>query len=276
EVYAESVTRVFEEARHAERKFVRDDGAFAEALADEIAEVFGFVVEAAVCVGFVEEDFAAVHVMHGGANWIPPVCMEKYVSAWRAEQGIATAEQIEAGVKLGHASLVLGLEDGEVIDTRRAEAAHGLDALERTEPVNGEKRLVRADAENAAAAELEEVEWVVGRERRVAMAGADESDRPDWIALQMLAKALVEREKGRLHGFHKEPVVSSRSSKDPLELAHVQSRGLFAEDVLARGERGDAEVGVGVRVGGDIDSVDGPGEQFVEGGSDEWGGKLLG
>jgi hypothetical protein len=38
-------------------------------------------------------------------------------------------------VKLGHAALVLGLKDGEAVDSGRAEAAHGLDALQRSEPI---------------------------------------------------------------------------------------------------------------------------------------------
>lgn len=152
----------FEKAGHAAGEIVGDDGAFAEALADEIAEVVGFVVEAAGGVGLIKLDNVAVEIVDRGASRIPPVGMKQSVAAWCAEQGVAAAEQVDAGVKLRHAALVLGLDEGEVVDAGGTEAAHGLDAAERTKPVDCEEGFVRADTHDAATGEFGEVERVIG------------------------------------------------------------------------------------------------------------------
>jgi hypothetical protein len=287
EVDAQGGAGGFQEASHVQGEGVRDHWAFALVGADEVAEVGGLVVEAAVVVGLVEEGLAAVGIVDGGAGGVPPVGVEEDVSARGAEEGVAAAEEVEAGVELGHAALVFGLENGEVVDLAGsvrvagcvraaggvrgggAEAAHGLHALEGAEPVEGEEGFVWADAEDASASEGEEVEGVVGSEGGIAVAGAHEADGADGVALEVLAEPLVEGEEGRLHGFHEEAVVGARGGEDLLELAHVDGGGLFAEDVFSGGERGDAEVGVGVGVGGDVDSVDAfGGEERIEGGGE--------
>jgi hypothetical protein len=43
----------------------------------------------------------------------------------------------------------------------------------------------------------------------------------------------------------------------------VEGGGFLAEDVLAGGEGLDAKIGVGVRVGGDVDCIDVGGEELV-------------
>ena len=161
-VHAKSETRFFEQASHAAGEIVGDDGALAKAVTNQIAEVAGFVVEAAGSVGLVEFNNAALNVVDGGAGGVPPIGMEQNVAARCAEQGVAAAKQIDAGVKLGHAALVLRLDEGEVVDASGTEAAHGLNAAERTEPVDCEEGFVWADTHDAAAGELAEVERVVG------------------------------------------------------------------------------------------------------------------
>src|ERR1017187_5283521 len=114
-------------------------GAFKRAGSDEVAEMAGLVVESTVGEGLFQFNFSSIDVMDGGAEGIPPVGVEEYVAARGGEQGIALAEQVKAGVKLGHAALVLGLDEGEGVHAGRFEAAHGLHALEGAEPIEREK-----------------------------------------------------------------------------------------------------------------------------------------
>jgi hypothetical protein len=96
------------------------------------------------------------------------------------------------------------------------------------------------------------------------VAGADEADGADGVGLQMLGEALIEREEGRLHGFHEETVAPPCLGKDTFKLVNVEGGGFFAEDVLAGGEGLEAKVGMGVGVSGDVDGVDVGGEQGIE------------
>lgn len=155
---------MLEQAGHRERKGVGNLGAFAETAANEIAEVGGFIVETAGGEGLVELDDAAVEVVDGGARGVPPVGVDENVAERGGEQGVPVREQIEAGVELGKAALVLGVDDGEGIDAGGREAAEGVDLLQGAEPVEGQKGLVRPDAQDAAAAEFREVKRVVGSE----------------------------------------------------------------------------------------------------------------
>jgi hypothetical protein len=66
--------------------------------------------------------------------------------------------------------------------------------------------------------------------------------------------------------------VTTGSGEDPIELANIESSRLFAENVLTGGEGAEAEVGMGVGVGGDVDGVDFSGEQGVELGCDQGDG----
>jgi hypothetical protein len=100
------------------------------------------------------------------------------------------------------------------------------------------------------------MERVIGGEAGVAMAGADEADGADGVLCEVLAEILVEGEERGLHGFHKQTVMEAGGGEDLLELGYVEGGGFLAEDVLAGGEGLDAEIGVGVRVGGDVDCID--------------------
>jgi len=95
-----------------------------------LAEVVGLVIESAGLEGLVEFDCAAVEVVDGGAGGVPPVGVDEYVAAGGGEQGVAVAEEVEAGVELGHAAFVLGVDEGEGVDAGGVEAAEGVDALE--------------------------------------------------------------------------------------------------------------------------------------------------
>src|ERR1700722_1591229 len=119
-----------------------------------------FVVESTGCVGFTKLDGPAVEVVDGGAGGVPPVGMDESVAARAAEQSIAAAQQVDAGVKLGHAVLVFRLENSKVVDAGRAKAAHGLHPLQRAEPVESEEGFVGTDAHDASAAKFGEVERV--------------------------------------------------------------------------------------------------------------------
>src|ERR1700722_1586254 len=99
EMDTEGGAGVFEHTGHAEGEFVRDDGALAETLADEIAEVRGLVVESAGGVGLVEFDDAAAGVVDGGALRVPPIGVNEYVAARAAEQRVTTTAEVDAGVE---------------------------------------------------------------------------------------------------------------------------------------------------------------------------------
>lgn len=276
-MHAESPAGFFQKASHAAGEIVGDHGALAKAVTNQIAEVVRFVVEAARSIGLIEIDDAAINIVDGGAGGIPPVGMEQYVAARCAEQGVAAAEQVDAGVKLGHAALVLGLDEGEVVDTGGTEAAHGLNAAERTEPVDCEEGFVRADTHDAAAGELAEVEGVVGADGRIAVAGADKADGADGVGGKVFAQSAVKREERRLHGFHEEAVVfAGGGGEDLVQLEEVEGSRFFAEDVLAGGEGGEDQVGVAVGVGGDVDGVDVGGKKSFEGWGDGRHGEFLG
>ena len=107
------------------------------------------------------------------------------------------------------------------------------------------------------------------------MAGADKADGADGIVLQVFAQTLIEREEWRLHGFHEEAVVRACGGEDTAQLANVEGGWLFAEDVFTGGEGLEAEVGMGVGMGGDVDGVDVGGEQGVERGRDCGNGESL-
>ena len=228
-----------------------------------------FVIESTVRERFIQEGLAAVGVVNCGAPWIPPVGLKQDVSEGAAEQGVAAAEQVESGVKLGHAALVLGLDERKVVYPRSADTAHSLHPFERPEPVQREKSLVWADAEYASAAELGKVQRVVGCKSRVAMTRAYESDLANRILVQVLMKTPVQREERRRHRLHEQPLVRAGSGKYLLKLAHVEGRRLFAKHVFAGGKCRDAKLSVGVRMRCDLDGIDIGCKERIEGGGYE-------
>ncbi len=211
-----------------------------------------------------ELDYAAVEIVDGGADGVPPVGVDEHVSARGRENGVAAAEQVEAGVELGHAALVLGLDEGQSVNARGIDAAHDLHALEIAEPGKGEKGFIGADAHDAAAGKLGEEERVIRRARGVGVAGANEADGADGVGFEVGKEAPVEREEGRLHGFHEEAIGATRGVEDLGELALVDGGGFFAQDVLAGLEGLDREGGVAVRMRGYVNGVDGAGGEGVE------------
>src|SRR5580693_7782100 len=120
-----------------------------------------FIVESAGCIWLVQLDDAAVNVADGSARRVPPVGMDERIAARRREQCIAVAEEIDARVQLGQAALVLGVNDGERVDAGGVETAECVDAPQSPEPVEREKSFVGADAEDAATAQVGEVERVI-------------------------------------------------------------------------------------------------------------------
>jgi hypothetical protein len=131
-------------------------------------------------------------------------------------------------VELRQAVFVLGLEEGEGVNTGGIDATHGLHALEFAEPVEGEEGFIRADAHDAAATERGEMERKIGGQAGISMAGANKTDGTDGVGLEMAAEPLVEREKGRLHGFHEEAVVAAGGGKDFNKLALIERGRLLA------------------------------------------------
>ena len=255
----------FEQPGHAEGKGVADFRTFEGACADQVAEMVGLVVKTTVTEGLFQFNFAGVAIVNGGADGIPPVGVEDHVAAGGCEQRIALAEQVEAGIELGHAALVLGLDEGQGVHSGRFEATHGLHAFEGAEPVEREKGLVGTDAHNAATTQFCEVQGVIGREGGVCVAGADEADGADGVGEQVAPQAPVEGKDGRLHGFYEEPVVTAGHREDTGELALVERGGLFTENVLAGFESLKRELGVSVGVGCDVDCVDVAGQEPGEG-----------
>src|SRR5665213_2342627 len=116
-MHAERLARFFKQARHAQRKLMWDHGAFAKALAYQSAEVFCLVVEAAIFERFIQNDLAAVIRMNRRSPGIPPIGMQNCVATRTAQERVAVTEQIKAGMKLRHSSVVFSLEQSEIIDT---------------------------------------------------------------------------------------------------------------------------------------------------------------
>ena len=276
EVNADLHASCLKQTGHAEGEFVCDDRAFAEPGPEEIAEVGDLIIKAPCGVGLVQFGLASVQVVDSGTERIPPVGVEEDVAARPAKQGIPVAEKVDPGVKLCHAMLVLGLEEGEVVDAGWTETAHTLHALHGPEPVEGEENFIGAYAEDASAAQFKEVQRVVWADGRVTVAGANEADGTDGVLFEVLAETPVEGKEGRLHGFHEEAIVTSGSGEDLIELADIESSRLFAENVLTGGEGAEAEVGMGIGVGGDVDGVDFRGEQGIERGCDQGYGMFFG
>jgi hypothetical protein len=108
------------------------------------------------------------------------------------------------------------------------------------------------------------------------MACADEADGADGICGKVLAQPLVKREERRLHGLHEEAVMEAGGGENLLKLPDIEGGGFLAEDVLLGSESANAELGVAVGVGGDVDGVNAGGEKLVERGCDVRDGKSLG
>ena len=66
-----------------------------------------------------------------------------------------------------------------------------------------------------------------------------------------------------------------RAAARSFELTNIEGSRFFAEDVFTGGESLEAEIGVGVGMGGDIDGVDLRGEQGFEGGRNRRDRKLI-
>ena len=93
------------------------------------------------------------------------------------------------------------------------------------------------------------------RHAGVGVAGADKAHRANGVGFEVFAEPLIEREEGRLHGLHEEPVVAACGGQNLGELQFIQGGGLFTKHVLARSESLDADFSVGIGVGGDVDCV---------------------
>lgn len=114
---------------------MRNDGAFCLAVAEQIAEVGQFIIEAAGGKGFIQFDGAAVQVIDSGFGRVPPVFVDSDITERAGDQGIAFAMQIKAAIELRVPVVVLRLEDGKHIHLFPAETAHGLQIGHRPEPV---------------------------------------------------------------------------------------------------------------------------------------------
>jgi len=253
----------FEEFCHVEGEGVGHDGALEKALAYEIAEVGRLVVEAASGKGLAQFNDALVQVINCGAAGIPPVGVDKNVAPRGREDGVAATEQIKAGVELGHSVFMLGLKESQHVDPGEIDAAHDLGALERAEPLDGEKSFVGADAHDAAAPKGGGVEWVVGSEGRVGVACADEAYLPDGVRDKVFAETLVEREEGRLHRFHEEAVIETGGVQHLVELALIEGGRFFAQNVLPCRQCLDAQAGVRIWMRGDVDGVEVRGDELA-------------
>src|SRR6202012_1971016 len=120
------------DAGHAPRYSMRDFGTLALTAPDQFAEVIGLVVEACRFKRNIKFDDPTVNIADGCPHRIPPVLVNRDVAARAAQQRIALAREIEPGVELGHAALMLGLEQREVVDAGGVESPHSLHALYRT------------------------------------------------------------------------------------------------------------------------------------------------
>jgi hypothetical protein len=166
-------------------------------------------------------------------------------------------------VKLRHPAFVLSLDERETVHACGRNTAHCLHALERAKPVQGKKCLIGPDPHDAAAAQLGEMQGVIRSESRVGVAGANEAHRPDRLCFEMLAEALVKREKRRLHGFHVETAMAVGGFQNLLKLTDVEGGGLFAQHMLAGRKRFETEFCMAVGVGGHVDGVNRAGQQVI-------------
>src|SRR5579863_6507958 len=105
-----------------------DDRAFVLSLTDQSGKMVCLVIETAVSKRLIEFHDTSIHIMNGGAHRIPPVGVDQDVTSRSAQQRIAAAREIYAGMQLCHAKLMFGLYQRQAVDARRAQPAHGLHA----------------------------------------------------------------------------------------------------------------------------------------------------
>lgn len=278
EVEADGGARVVEQAHDGAGVGVGDDRALLPAGAEEITEVGGLVVEAVADDGVVELERRAGERRDGGAGGVPPGLVDGGEAKRAADRSDAGGGEREAGVELREAVLVARLDDGEGVHRRGAGGGEGglgegVNVGGGAEPVDGEEGLVDADGHEGSTGAIEAPGGVAGWGEGAAVAGLDEGDGTEGAGRgggaslpcrgrrEVIAKGAVEREKGRLHGFHEEEVAGGSEGEEIVKLGEGAGDRLLAEDGQAGGEGGVGKGVVGVRQGGDVDGLDAGGEE---------------
>jgi integrase len=126
--------------------------------------VTGFIVEPGGFKGLVKFNGASIDVPDGRMDRVPPLVSDYDISQWPGEQSVALAVEPKTAIKLGHAVEVLGLQCGKGVDASWAYLAEGLDSFYRAEPVDCEKGLIGANAEQAAATHIQIVDRMIQRD----------------------------------------------------------------------------------------------------------------
>ncbi len=170
---------------------MRDFWTFALSFPYQIAEVGSLIIEPTMGERLIEIHNPTVDVMNSGLSGIPPIGMEQNIAAWSAQEGVAAAEQVNTGVQLCHATFVFGLHEAKGIYAARGDAAHCLDSLEVSEPVQGEEPFIGSDAKNSAPSEFKKMQRVIGPDGGVAVTGSNETDRPDGVDGQVRAEFAI-------------------------------------------------------------------------------------
>lgn len=296
------------------RVSVGDDRTFGRAGAEQITEVGGLVVEAVAQDGMVEIDRCAGSGSDGGSRRVPPGLVYCGKAAGAGECSGAGRAEGKAGVELGEAVLMAGLEEGEGVDLGdsrlglrdRWQGTHlsddgtvakmghpglwlaegrlgeHLDFGGGAEPVDGEEGLVDADCHERTAGEVCAPGGVIGGGVDGGVAGEDEGDGTETGrggGVEVVAEVAVEGEEGGLHGLHEEEVASASEGEEIIEFGERAGDGFLAENGEAGFEGGAGEGVMRVWKGGNVDGVEWRGEEIVEGGdgaSAMRGGKLVG
>src|SRR5580692_8874295 len=100
---------------------MRDHRTLAASFADQFAEMFRLIVEAAGYKGLIQLHRVAVAIANRGSRRVPPVFMNRHIAERSGEERIAAAEQVKTRMQLRHAMLVLGLEERQRIHARGCE-----------------------------------------------------------------------------------------------------------------------------------------------------------
>ena len=120
-----------------------------------------FIVEPSGLKWFVKFHGVSIDVPDGRMGRVPPLARDCDISQWPREQSVALTVEPKTAIKLRHPVEVHGLQCRKRVDARWAYLAEGLDSFYGAEPIECEEGFIGANAEEAAATQIQVVDRMV-------------------------------------------------------------------------------------------------------------------